>query len=220
LPLRVVREHAWNLTPQQAVKLQEELAHCVCTTDAFDRCHTVAGVDVGIRRGMARAAVVVCALENLRVLEHVVAEQAVTFPYVPGLLSFREAPVILQALAQLDTTPDVLMFDGQGYAHPRRLGLASHIGVLLDHPTVGCAKSRLCGICDEPPLERGGMCALLDDGEVIGQVVRTRTRVRPVYVSVGHRVSLQTAVELVLRCGKGYRLPEPTRWAHHYASDE
>jgi deoxyribonuclease V len=199
--------------------LQTELAAAVSVGDDRERpWSSVAGIDVGLRSGVARAAVVVCSLDDLHIIEQVIVERPVTFPYVPGLLSFREAPVILAALAQLGARPDVLLFDAQGLAHPRRLGLASHVGVLLNWPSIGCAKSRLCGVAQEPPTARGGRCPLIDQGEVVGSVVRTRMGVRPVYVSAGHRVSLETAVDLVLHCGSGYRLPEPTRWAHRYAS--
>jgi deoxyribonuclease V len=143
----------------------------------------------------------------------------ITFPYVPGLLAFREGPVVLAALEQVSDPPDVLLFDGQGLAHPRRLGLATHIGVLLDRPSIGCAKSRLCGEHEEPPAERGGWVPLRDGDEVIGGVVRTRAGVRPVYVSVGHRVDLETAVSLVVACCTRYRLPEPTRRAHRAAGE-
>jgi deoxyribonuclease V len=144
----------------------------------------------------------------------------VSFPYVPGLLAFREGPIVLAALERLAERPDVLIFDAQGLAHPRRMGLATHLGILLDVPSVGCAKSRLCGKETEPGEEKGSWTPLLDRGEVIGAVVRTRSRVRPVYVSVGHRVDLETAVSLVLSCATKYRLPEPTRWAHRVAGGE
>jgi deoxyribonuclease V len=216
--MRPIFEHAWDLSPGEAIALQKELAQRVSMDGLPDKISSVAGVDVGIRRGVARAAVVVLTWPELEVVERSLAQCAVSFPYVPGLLSFREAPVILAALKDLAYTPDVLVFDGQGYAHPRRLGLASHVGVLLDHPTVGCAKSRLCGQACEPKETRGSYTWLMDNDEVIGAVLRTRSRVRPVYVSVGHRIRLEKAIDLVLRCGRGYRLPEPTRRAHQAAS--
>ena len=210
--------HRWDLAPREAVVLQRELAGRVRCEDDHGPWRTVAGVDVGLRHGVARAAVVVLSYPTLQEVAHAVAEAPVTFPYVPGLLSFREAPVALAALAQLDALPDVLIFDGQGCAHPRRLGIASHVGVLLDWPTVGCAKSRLCGQHQGLDTERGSQAPLMDGEERIGVVLRTRHAVRPVYVSVGHRVSLESAVALVLACGAGYRLPEPIRRAHHLAS--
>jgi len=216
--LAPVMSHPWDLSPQDAVALQQQLARHVERCDRLDSVTLVAGVDVSVRGDRARAAVVVMRLPELTVVEQSVAERPVTFPYVPGLLSFREAPVILDALARLANTPQVLLVDGQGIAHPRRVGIASHLGILLDHPTVGCAKSRLTGTYADPTPERGSHSALLDGEEMIGAVLRTRHGVKPVFVSIGHRVSLETAVDLVLRCGGGYRLPEPTRRADHVAS--
>ncbi|HHX63972.1 MAG TPA: deoxyribonuclease V [Chloroflexi bacterium] len=218
--LKPVIHHSWDLSVAEAIKLQRRLAEQVITEDARTQYDTVAGIDVGIRGEVMRAAVVVVQLPDLNEVTRVVAEAPLTFPYVPGLLSFREVPVILQALERLVMTPDVLMFDGQGIAHPRRLGIAAHVGVLLDHPAVGCAKSRLYGRHQEPAEERGSAEPLMAGDEVIGMVVRTRTRVRPVYVSPGHKVSMQGAVDLVLACGRKYRLPEPTRLAHRVASVE
>lgn len=208
--------HAWNLSPTEAQSLQCRLAQQVCF-EVPQRVETVAGLDVSVQGERGWAAVVIWHVTAQKVLESVVAEGAVAFPYVPGLLSFREVPLLLKALAQLRTTPDVLMVDGQGLAHPRRCGLATHLGVLLDWPSVGVAKSRLVGCCDEPNLEKGSWTLLYDDSEVIGAVVRTRTGVRPVYVSVGHRMTLEAAVALTLRCTTRYRLPEPTRLADQIA---
>jgi deoxyribonuclease V len=209
--------HPWDLTPREAIALQTELASKVDPHDGWEALNSVAGIDVSIKHGLARAAVAVLALPSLELVELRQAEGRVEFPYIPGLLSFREAPVILEALANLHTTPDVLIFDGQGCAHPRRLGIASHIGILLDHPTIGCAKSRLCGAYQEPDVERGAHTWLLDNDEVIGAVLRTRARVKPVFVSIGHKVSLPGALEIIQRCCSRYRLPEPTRRAHNLA---
>ena len=211
--------HPWDLTPKEAVELQRELAQRVRLEDCGATVRTVAGIDVGIKGEIARAAVVVMAFPELSILESVAVEQPVTFPYVPGLLSFREAPAILEALARVESVPDVLFFDGQGYAHPRRMGIATHVGILLDHPTIGCAKSRLCGTYEEPAPARGSYAWLRDGGELVGAVVRTRAGVKPVFVSAGHKVRLDTAIDLVLRCARGYRLPEPTRRAHRLASE-
>jgi deoxyribonuclease V len=161
--------------------------------------------------------VVLLSYPDLAPFRAVVSKVPVSFPYVPGLLAFREGPVVLAALEQLMDRPDVLMFDAQGLAHPRRMGLAAHLGILLDIPAVGCAKSRLCGEHVSPGEGKGAWAALKDGDEVIGAVVRTRSRVRPVYVSIGHRVDLETAVSLVLSCAPRYRLPEPIRWAHRVA---
>jgi deoxyribonuclease V len=177
----------------------------------------VAGVDIGMDGKLARAAVVVLDYSKLEPVDWAVAEVEITFPYVPGLLTFREGPGILAALEKLTIWPDVLIFDGHGQAHPRRFGLASHMGVLLDRPSVGCAKSRLTGEHEEPGDRVGNWAPLRDRGEVIGAVLRTRAGVRPVFVSVGHRVDLPTAIDLVIGCGGGYRLPETTRYAHRVA---
>lgn len=212
--------HPWDLSPDEAIALQRELAQRIKFDTKDHAYRTVAGIDVGIKREVARAAVVVMNLPDLSVVERVVIERPVTFPYVPGLLSFREAPAILEALARLESEPDVLLFDGQGYAHPRRMGIATHVGILLDHPSVGCAKSRLCGSYEEPAPARGSYSWLYDRGETVGVALRTRSGVQPVFVSVGHRMRLDSAIDLVLRCTRGYRLPEPTRWAHRLASGD
>jgi len=178
---------------------------------------TVAGVDVGFHGDLARAAVVVLGFPGLEPVDYALAEVPVLFPYIPGLLAFREGPAVLAALDRLRTWPDLLIFDAQGLAHPRRLGLASHLGVVLDWPSIGCAKSRLFGLAEQPGNDRGDWAPICDDGETIGAAVRTRPDVRPVYVSIGHRVDLLTAIDLVLGCTRGYRLPETTRYAHKVA---
>ncbi len=203
-----------NLSKREAFALQTALARRVQESPLPAPPRTVGGVDVGFPNGKARAAVVVLTFPDLTLQQEATAESEIAYPYVPGLLAFREVPVILKALERLPTLPDVLICDGQGRAHPRRLGLASHLGVLLDHPTVGCAKSRLVGEHAPVPDERGAWVPLVDRGEVIGAVVRTRAGVKPVYVSVGHRITLPEAIELVLKCAPRYRLPEPIRLAH------
>jgi deoxyribonuclease V len=207
-------QHEWDVTPTEAIAIQQRLRGLVRQTPeiALDQVSTVGGVDVSYSE-VSRAAVVVLAFPSLEVVERAEAIRETTFPYVPGLLSFREIPAVLDALAKLTTQPDVLICDGQGYAHPRRLGLASHLGVFLDRPTVGCAKSRLTGRFVEPGPAAGDLTPLVDRGEVIGVALRTKPRTRPVFVSVGHRMDLGTSVALVLRCLRGYRLPEPTRLA-------
>ena len=212
-----IRTHAWDVSPSEAVTIQKELRVQLLTDNCVGRVRIVAGVDVGLRKGIARAAIVVLGYPDLNPLEQATAQRQVEFPYVPGLLSFREGPVILDALSKLKNEPDVLIFDGQGIAHPRRMGLATHIGILLDHPTIGCAKSRLCGEYEEPGASKGDWSPLLREGEVIGAVVRTRASVSPVYVSIGHKVDLEQAIHYVLNCCKAYRLPETTRWAHRVA---
>lgn len=218
--------HSWNVSPAQAREIQYQLCERVRIQPLSCQPKVVAGVDVSVEEERARAAVVLHSYPELVPLRAVMAEMPVSFPYVPGLLAFREGPVVLAALEQLEDAPDVLMFDAQGMAHPRRMGLAAHLGVLLDLPAVGCAKSRLCGTYVEPGEKKGSWTRLVESNErghgscqdqVIGAVVRTRDRVRPVFVSVGHRMDLETAVALVLDCATRYRLPEPTRWAHRVA---
>jgi deoxyribonuclease V len=186
----------------------------------LDMVDTVAGVDSAYRRGSVCAAVVVFRFKDLKITEETVAIQPVRFPYVPGLLSFREGPVILEALSRLKKAPDALMFDGQGIAHPRRFGLASHIGLLTDIPAIGCAKTRLVGDYQEPQQTRGSTADLVAAGETIGAVVRTRAGVKPVFVSIGHLMDLNTCVRIVLKFCRGYRLPEPLRRADHLSREE
>jgi len=199
-----------------AVARQRELAAEVKAAGVLNSPHLIGGVDVAVGRGAqtARAAFVVLEYPSLRLVAKSVVTGTVTFPYVPGLLSFREMPLLLEAAAQLSETPDVILVDGQGRAHPRRLGLACHLGLFLEVPTVGVAKSRLCGEAPPPGGTPGDYSLLADAGEVIGLVLRTRRDVKPLYVSVGHRLSLEAARDIVLACCRGYRLPEPTRLAH------
>jgi len=209
--------HSWDLSPNEAIALQKQLAgQIVLSHHAPDPIKTIAGVDVSyeIHGHIFHAAIVILDYGSLEILETTSASAEVSFPYVPGLLSFRELPVLLQAFTKLETIPEVILADAQGVAHPRRLGLASHLGLWLDLPTIGCAKSRLCGVHEEPDLEKGSWTTLLDGGEEIGRVVRTRTQVKPLYVSPGHKVGFDGAIEIALHCSRGYRLPEPTRQAH------
>lgn len=212
--------HRWDLSPEEAIALQKRLAGRVIKRAELGRVTTVAGVDAGYRPGLARAAVVTLSYPELELVDYATATRPVNFPYVPGLLSFREGPVVLDALDRLASTPDLLIFDGQGLAHPRRFGIASHIGLLVDIPSIGCAKRRLCGQYEEPDPERGSFTLLTDNEETIGAVVRTRTNVKPVFVSIGHRVDLATSIHYVLSCCRGYRLPETTRWADRVAAGE
>jgi deoxyribonuclease V len=207
------------MSPQDARRLQMKLAPHVVRQNRLGTVKTIAGIDVGIKGDMACAAVMVLNFPGLDMAAQSTATRPVTCPYIPGLLSFREGPVILDALDRLEHKPDLLIFDGQGIAHPIRLGIASHIGLLFDLPSIGCAKSRLCGQYQEPGVERGSHVLLMDHGEAIGAIVRTRTNVKPVFVSIGHRVDLQTCIDVVLACCRGYRLPETTRLAHRLAEE-
>ena len=212
--------HPWDLSPAAAIGLQEKLRSRVERRDRLDRVRLIAGVDASYEeeRRLTRAAVAVLTFPELETCDQAVARAVTRFPYVPGLLSFREIPAILEALKKLERLPDLLLCDAQGYAHPRRFGLACHLGLWTDIPSVGVAKSRFVGRHGDVPAQRGGWCPLVDGGEVVGAVLRTRERVKPVYVSVGHRISLETAVAYVLRATAGFRLPETTRRAHSLAA--
>ncbi len=193
-----------------------KMASLVSRTNELTGPRFIAGVDISVdrARGMGRGAVVVLSYPELEVAEVQTVEDNINFPYVPGLLSFREAPITLAACEKLEITPDLVLVDGQGIAHPRRLGLASHLGLFLDKPTIGCAKSRLCGSHFEPANEAGSHAELLDNDEVIGAALRTKAGVNPIYVSIGHKVDLESAIYWAMQCCRGYRLPEPTRLAH------
>ena len=212
--------HAWNVSPAEARAIQERLRGFVVKEDRLGLIRHVAGVDVGFEAGntITRAAVAVLSFPALEPVDQAVVREPTRFPYVPGLLSFREIPAVLAALEQLRVQPDLLLCDGQGYAHPRRLGLACHLGLLADLPSIGVAKSRLIGTHAEPGNDKGDWAPLQDRDETIGAVLRTRRGVKPLYISVGHRVSLETALRLVLACTPRYRLPETTRKAHNLAS--
>jgi deoxyribonuclease V len=219
--------HSWNLSYSRAREMQADLACKVEFTRLKKSPKLIAGIDCAFSRDGERifAAVVVLRPPGFEVVEIVSTSRKVTFPYIPGLLSFREAPVCIAAVEKLQNQPDVFIVDGQGIAHPRRLGLAAHLGLFLDQPTIGCAKSRLTGKYEEPPLEKGAFCMLKDEkgkqnieSEIIGAVVRTRTNIKPVFVSVGHKCMLKDAISVVLDCAVKYRLPEPTRLAHQAVS--
>jgi len=217
---RPERLHAWNVSPGEAIAIQKQLCPlCQQTWDpAAGEVRQVAGIDVSVKRGVARAAVVALSYPTLEPLDVALAKEPASFPYIPGLLAFREGPVVLAALAHLRVEPDLLIFDGQGMAHPRRFGIASHIGVLVDRPSIGCAKSRLCGKHDQPGHDKGCYALLRDDQEVIGAIVRTRMGVKPVYISVGHKIDLARAIRYTLGCCTRFRLPETTRLAHRASS--
>jgi deoxyribonuclease V len=208
--------HAWQLSIAQALDIQRRLSKQVSWIGEVIEPGFIAGVDIAVGKAneIAQAAVVVLSYPELRLVAVELVQGKLEFPYIPGLLSFRESPLILAACRKLSLTPDLIIVDGQGVAHPRRLGLASHLGLFLDVPTIGCAKSRLCGSHDIPTEEAGSYTEVLDKGEVIGAALRTRTGVKPLYISIGHRINLENAIYWVLQCCRGYRLPEPTRLAH------
>src|SRR5215210_6764614 len=208
--------HDWNVTPREAVELQKSLRARVRLAPLAQPIKTIAGADISFNKFSPTlyAGIVVLSLPSLEVIEEVGVVSETAFPYVPGLLSFRETPPLLEAWAKLKTEPDAVMFDGQGLAHPRRVGIASHVGLIINRPTLGCAKSVLVGKYEEPGEERGAWSPLVDKGETVGAAVRTKRRVQPIYVSPGHLIDLEGAIDLTLRCDGGYRQPEPTRRAH------
>jgi deoxyribonuclease V len=208
--------HSWNVSISEAKDIQRVLAAQVIRKNEMETPHLIAGVDIAREDsdGKARGAVAVIDFPGLVLVEQNVVALDINFPYVPGLLSFREVPLMLAACEGLTVTPDLYIADAQGIAHPRRLGLASHLGLILDTPTIGCAKSILCGQHGDLGEEPGDYTQLLDNGEVIGAALRTKRGVKPVYVSIGHRVDLKASIQWVMACLRGYRLPQPTRLAH------
>ncbi|HOY68828.1 MAG TPA: deoxyribonuclease V [Candidatus Ozemobacteraceae bacterium] len=213
--------HVWNVSPTRAMGLQERLVGSIIPRGR-PRGRLVAGIDCSfehepggsVNQGTIVAAIIVWECASGKVVDEAFAVLPAAFPYVPGLLTFREGPAVLEAWGRLKTKPDVVIFDGHGIAHPRGIGIASHLGLWLDLPSIGCAKSRLCGEATDPAPEAGSVSDLRLDGRLIGRLVRTKTGVKPVFVSIGHRIGLTAAVDLVLACCRGYRLPEPTRLAH------
>jgi deoxyribonuclease V len=217
--MQIVQRHSWQVTTTQAIEIQKTLASEVIKTGSVSAPHFIAGVDISVNRfsKTSTGAVVVLSYPDLQVVETQVVTDRITFPYVPGMLSFREAPLILAAFEKIKIKPDIVMVDRQGIAHPRRFGIASHLGLILGIPTIGCAKSRLCGEHEIPGTQAGSFAELKDNGEVIGAVLRTRENVKPLYISVGHLIDLPAAMKWVLAYCRGYRLPEPTRLAHQAA---
>jgi deoxyribonuclease V len=214
--MMVAEIHPWVVSVQDAFRIQKELTGKLVLDDDPGDPSLVAGVDVAFSRGrdLHYAAIVVLDYQTMKPVEVAKAAQQPVFPYVPGLLTFREGPVVLQAYEKLKHSPDLLVFDGQGIAHPRGLGLAAHMGVLLDKPSIGCAKSRLVGEFKEPKQKRGAMRTLSLNKRKVGVVLRTKDNTKPLFVSPGHRITIETAASRVLETGRGYRLPEPTRLAH------
>ena len=219
--MKITPLHDWNLNPQQAIELQKQLAYEVIREDDFDKpIETVAGIDLGYdaKNDASRAVVAVLKFPELELIESAEAVLPIQFPYVPGLLSFRETPVAIKALEKLTVAPDLIICDGQGYAHPRRFGVACHIGLITNLPSIGAAKSLLVGKFENLGEARGSIAPLIHRNEQIGAAVRTKDKTQPLYVSVGHRISLATAIEYVLQCAPKYRLPETTRLADKMAS--
>lgn len=218
--MKFAQAYAAVPTPTEAVALQREMSASLILRDAIGEVRRIAGLDCGFEDNgrVTRAAAAVLSYPDLTLVERSLVRMPTVFPYIPGLLSFREVPALLAALEKLETMPDLLLADGQGYAHPRRFGVACHLGLLTGLPAIGVAKSRLIGLYEEPPDRRGAWTPLTDKRETIGAVLRTRERVKPLYISAGHRVGLETAIAWTMRCTLRYRLPEPARAAHRLAS--
>ena len=219
--MQIHHRHDWNVSPQEAIELQKTLAAEVISNQPIDIASVklVAGVDVSVKDNISQAAVVILKYPELEVIETVLVKRPTPFPYIPGLLTYREGPVLEEAFQKLQHEPDVFIFDGMGIMHPRRIGIASHMGVWLQKPTIGCGKTYFLGTYDEPAQERGAWSLVHHKGDVIGAVLRTREAVKPVYISPGHLADLPTALDLVLRCTPKYRLPEPIRQAHNAAGE-
>ncbi len=219
--MKIFKRHKWDLSPKEAIELQKQLADEIIDDSPLDLANIryVAGVDVSVKNNVSQSAVVVLSFPELEVIEISRAKLPTTFPYVPGLLSFREGAVLIEAFRQLKQEPDVLIFDGMGRIHPRKIGIASHMGLWLQKPTIGCGKNHLVGNYETPDLEKGSYSTLTYKGETLGVVLRTRTNVKPVYISVGHLADLETSIQLVLACTPKYRLPRPIREAHNAAGE-
>ena len=217
----MIKSHSWNVSPKEAIKIQHEYAKKAITKDQLPKIRFVAGVDVGFEKNntITCSAVAVLRFPELELHEYAVARRPTSFPYIPGLLSFREIPAVLDAMNKLKQFPDLLLCDGQGIAHPRRLGIASHLGVLTGIPSIGVAKNRLIGTHEKVASQKGSWVSLLDNDEVIGAVLRTRSNVKPLFISPGHKISLKKSIHIVMQCVTKYRLPETTRRAHKLASN-
>ena len=208
----------WDIKPKEAMKIQSDLRKRIELQDSFNEIRVIAGADVSFdkNKNEGYGGVIIYSFPELKEIERKGAIKEVTFPYIPGLLAFREAPVLLEAFASLRTEPDVVLFDGQGLAHFRRMGIATHMGILLNKPAIGCAKSRLIGTFEEPGEDVGCYSPLVDSGQTVGVVLRTKKQVLPIFVSQGNKISLKTCIKIVLKCVDGYRIPKPTREADHY----
>jgi deoxyribonuclease V len=221
MTLQLKHEHSWDVSPDGAIKIQEELrTYLFIQPLPKGDILSVGGVDIAYFGDWLIEATVVMSFPSLEMIGQATAYLPVTFPYIPGLLSFREAPAILESMGKLESLPDVLLVDGHGMAHPRHFGIASHIGVLLDLPSIGCAKSLLIGEHEPLPETVGSSSDILHGSEIVGLALRTRKGVKPVYVSVGHKIDLPSATEIILACSKGFRLPEPIRYAHNLANQK
>jgi deoxyribonuclease V len=218
--MKYLNLHPWKVTTKEAVQIQAELRERIELHDTFDTVRVIAGADVAFdkHKNEGYGGVITYSFPELEEIERRGVKAEIPFPYVPGLLAFREAPIVLKAFASLKTEPDVVLFDGQGLAHFRRMGIATHMGIVLNKPTIGCAKSRLIGTFDEPGPRVGSYSPLVHGKETVGVVLRTRKQVKPIFVSQGTNISLKTCIEIVLTCVDGYRIPKPTREADCYVA--
>ncbi|MEM9953898.1 MAG: deoxyribonuclease V [Chloroflexota bacterium] len=219
--MKIKHLHDWSMPPKEAIALQKQLASQVITNQAIDleTINLIAGVDVSVKNNVSQAAIVVLTYPELVLIETVRYQKPTQYPYIPGLLTFREGPVLEHAFSKLEHKPDVFIFDGMGQIHPRKMGIASHMGLWLDRPTIGCGKTHFIGDYEQPDLEKGSYTRLTYKGEQLGVVLRTRAKVKPVYISVGHRATLDSAIKLILAVTPKYKLPHPIRLAHNAAGE-
>ena len=216
--MKYLNLHSWEVSPQEAIKIQKDLKSNISLKKSFSKIDKIAGADVSYYQNMMIAGVIIFEFPNLKTIERQFFISPVNFPYIPGLLTFREGPSLLSAFKKVKNEPDIILFDGQGIAHPRRMGIATHLGLLLDKPTIGCAKSRLSGEYTSIGKEKGDYVLLKEDKEILGAVLRTRKRVKPIFVSPGHKIDLPNSIEITLKCTEKYRLPIPVREAHIFVN--
>jgi len=216
--LKYLNLHSWEVNPQETIKIQKDLKSNISLKKSFSKIDKVAGADVSYYKNKMIAGVIVFEFPNLKIIERQFFVSPVNFPYIPGLLTFREGPSLLAAFKKIKNEPDIILFDGQGIAHPRRMGIATHLGLFLNKPTIGCAKSRLSGEYTSVGEEKGDYALLKEGKEVLGAVLRTRKRVKPIFVSPGHKIDLSNSIEIVLKCTEKYKLPIPVREAHLFVN--
>ncbi|MEE8564298.1 MAG: deoxyribonuclease V [Atribacterota bacterium] len=216
--MKYLNLHSWEVNPQEAIKIQKDLKSNISLKKSFSKIEKIAGADVSYYQNNMIAGVIIFEFPNLKIIESQSFISPVNFPYVPGLLTFREGPSLLEAFKKVKNEPDVILFDGQGIAHPRRMGIATHLGLFLDKPTIGCAKSRLSGKYTSVGEKKGDYALLKEGEEILGAVLRTRREVKPIFISPGHKINLPNSIEIVLKCIIKYRLPLPVREAHIFVN--